>query len=955
MMKKYLLSTALVLSAFGLFAQDHGVCGADHVLQEQLQNPEAREKYDAFQEAILRYSQNPQVAVTREDGKRIIPVVFHILHDGGNENIGLNKVQQQLDVLNQDFQRLNPDTVNTPERFYGDTEYTHFTINSDSIMTFVDDSAYIRLYNLAGTSFAFHFNDGSGDFSDSLVANFDNVIEVNIPSSGDTADIASALTDAVNAQLGLEATYSRDTTFLQAPSFTVDGSTQASISYTSEPTFTTSWSGSETDTTYESQIMIVLFENASDPFEPTDTLEVYPADITYNVYDGAGLVTGTETFIEEGNLSLVITTVTIIHGDHLVAVNTSGLGYVDDVLVAGLWNVTSDIPQQGKYIPADCNIEFRLATKDPLGNCTDGVVRIFTSKTNDANNGTGFKGESYWNAFSYLNIWSISNIDMDVEGGGTTLGYAQFPASGLLSTDGIAVRADNIDENDQGGRTATHEVGHWLGLRHIWGDATCGSDDVLDTPIHNGPNFGICGNHPTLDPNNFGTSTYYAAPYNTPGCDPDNPDGEMFINYMDYSSDMCMNTYTLGQKARMDFTLHGDGNEDGIRSYMVSDENLEGTGTADPYIQSDCAPISLFYFQQSTGFALQQMICVGEDVRFEESAYNGAVDTYAWIFEGGDPATSSSSNPVVDYNNSGIYDVTLGVSNTVGSDSRTVENMVIVSSTTAQYQSSWGYVDSFWDEQAFNDDYVVFNQDGSDNKWEWYFGEDGGSTGWESIRMNNVDNGFSEVDELISPSYDLTTVNSPTLQFRYSGAAEDNTPADELRIMASDDCGESWSTRETFSGFELTNAGLVADSYRPSASSPWTDVSVSLGSFADESNVRIKFRWLSGNRSNHFYIDDITLAGSPLGMEDLERQIDLSIAPNPTTNSTAVTMSLPDAAKINLEIVDVLGRDARNILTRDMTNGTHKFDIDLSDYAAGVYYLRISVDNDMVIKKIVKN
>ena len=139
-----------------------------------------------------------------------------------------------------------------------------------------------------------------------------------------------------------------------------------------------------------------------------------------------------------------------------------------------------------------------------------------------------------------------------------------------------------------------------------------------------------------------------------------------------------------------------------------------------------------------------------------------------------------------------------------------------------------------------------------------------------------------------------------------------------------------------------------------SHSSPWTDVSVGLGSFANKSNVRIKFRWLSGNRSNHFYIDDITLAGSPLGMEDLERQIDLSIAPNPTSNTTSVTMSLPDAAKINLEIVDVLGRDARSVLTRDMTNGTHKFDINMSDYAIGVYYLRISVDNDMVVKKIVK-
>ena len=77
--------------------------------------------------------------------------------------------------------------------------------------------------------------------------------------------------------------------------------------------------------------------------------------------------------------------------------------------------------------------------------------------------------------------------------------------------------------------------------------------------------------------------------------------------------------------------------------------------------------------------------------------------------------------------------------------------------------------------------------------------------------------------------------------------------------------------------------------------------------------------------------------------------------PNPTTDLTSITMSLPDAAKVQMELVDVIGRDSRNILTRNMTNGTHKFDIDLSGYAIGVYYLRISVDNDMVVKKIVKN
>jgi PKD repeat protein len=478
---------------------------------------------------------------------------------------------------------------------------------------------------------------------------------------------------------------------------------------------------------------------------------------------------------------------------------------------------------------------------------------------------------------------------------------------------------------------------------------------VLDTPVHNGPNYGVCGNNPAFLGQFGGTSTNYSTPYNFPGCDPANPDGEMFSNYMDYSSDVCQNTFTLGQKDRMDFTLHGDGTGPGIRSYLISAENLELTGVADPYTQPDCAPISLFYFQQSGGFATQQMICAGESVNFEESVYNGTVDNYLWTFEGGNPATDTDPSPNVIYDNPGTYDVSLQVSNTAGSNTRTENDMVIVSSNTAQFQNDWGYVDSFYGESGFLSNYVVFNRDNSVNKWEWFTGLDGGSTGSESVRMVNLDNQTSEVDELISPSYDLSTVSNATLKFRYSGAAVDNTPSDELRIMASDDCGETWSLRETISGFDLCNAGLVNQSYVPNSQSPWMDFDVSLGSFSNNNNVRIKFRWISGGRSNNFYIDDITLSASPLGMEDLEQMIGLSIAPNPTSDMTSISLDLVDGSDVTMEVVDVLGRSVRSILSRELSSGNHRVDLDMSKFNVGIYYLRITVGNNLIVKKIVRN
>lgn len=961
-MKRNLLIGALMLMVFGTTAQNHGQpghdhakCGADIVLQQQLQDPQVRAEYEAFQEAALRYAADPRVAVKRENGKRIIPVVFHILHEGGSENISRDRVLTQMEVLNQDFNRLNPDTVNTPERFYGDTEYTHFTFTGDAIESFLDDSAYIRLHNVSGTSFAFHFNDGNTPLNDSLVDNFDNVVDVNISSNPDTADLASALANSIDAQPGLNAVFTRDTTYFEAPNFLVDGAEVSELSYTTEHTFTTSWNGSDTDTTYSDTLTVVLFENASDPFEPTDTLEVFPADVTYDVFDTNGDVVSTETFTEEGFLELEFTTVAEVGGDFRVEVSTNGLGYVEPVLLAGYWNMTSTIVQTGSYIPANSNIEFRLATLDPMGNCTDGVVRVFTSKTNDANDGTGFKAESYWSSFKYLNVWVVRSISVRTDG--FTLGYAQFPCTGLPSTDGITVIAPNINQPDFGGRTATHEVGHWLNLRHVWGDALCGSDDVLDTPTAEEPNFGICGNHPTLDPNVGGGSTYFSTPYNVPGCDPDNPDGEMFMNYMDYSPDACQNTFTLGQKARMDFVLEGDGTELGCRSFLVSEQNLQETGVADPYEPSECAPISDFYFQQGSNFATTKMICEGEDVRFFEAAYNGEIEEYDWAFDGGDPETSTSSNPQIDYNTPGTYDVTLTVSNDQGADTRTAEAMVIVSSNEAQFQNNWGYVESFWSEEDFLSDYVVFNQDGSDNKWEWFNGVDGGSTGDESARMFNFENRVSEVDELISPSYDLSTLDNPTLKFRYSGAAYDNTPEDELEIRFSDNCGESWGApRLTLSDFELTNSGLVSESYRPNASSVWTDVTVNPGaSVSNSSNVRVMFRWISGGRGNNFYIDDITFSSGPIGMEDLERITDLKIAPNPTLDMTAVSMNLADAAHVRLELVDMLGRDVQQLYSSEMGSGQHRFDVDLSSFDSGVYFLRIHVDKDMMMRKVVKN
>lgn len=183
---------------------------------------------------------------------------------------------------------------------------------------------------------------------------------------------------------------------------------------------------------------------------------------------------------------------------------------------------------------ADTEIEFCLASQDPSGNPTDGILRIPTTVssfgTTDNVKFTSSGGSDAWPRGDYLNFW-VCNI------GGGILGYAQFPG-GAAATDGVVCGYQYVGNIGTAtapfnlGRTATHEVGHWLNLYHIWGDGNCNVDDqVTDTPNSDNPNYGCATGHVSCSTT------------------------DMVENYMDYSDDACMNLFTQGQKTRMQALL----------------------------------------------------------------------------------------------------------------------------------------------------------------------------------------------------------------------------------------------------------------------------------------------------------------------------------------------------------------------------------------------------------------
>lgn len=210
---------------------------------------------------------------------------------------------------------------------------------------------------------------------------------------------------------------------------------------------------------------------------------------------------------------------------------------------------TSKTPAVFRPVAADVEIEFQLAISDPQRRNTTGIIRKYTPVESwEANDKMKFDeemGSSAWDTKNYLNIW-VCNLNR-------VAGYATLPG-GPAEKDGVVLTIGAFGTGGGGGfnmgKTAVHEVGHWLNLRHVWGDDYCGDDFVHDTPKQSGYNIGCptgtlvsCGNAPA---------------------------GDMYMNYMEFTDDACMNLFTEGQKDRMR-ALFATG---GIRNAMLRSPGL---------------------------------------------------------------------------------------------------------------------------------------------------------------------------------------------------------------------------------------------------------------------------------------------------------------------------------------------------------------------------------------------
>ncbi len=261
----------------------------------------------------------------------------------------------------------------------------------------------------------------------------------------------------------------------------------------------------------------------------------------------------------DGNIITIPVVVHVIYSNTNENISDAQIQSQIDVLNEDFRRTNSDADNKWSQA-ADTQIEFALATVDPNGNTTTGITRKSSSTTawgtNDAMKRSSQGGVDPWDSSEYLNMW-VCNI------GSGLLGYAQFPG-GSAATDGVVMGPNYFGSSDKGsgfylsspfdkGRTTTHEVGHFLNLRHIWGDGACGVDDfVTDTPSSDAANYGCASTHTSCG------------------------SLDMVENYMDYSDDSCMNLFTAGQTTRMRTVLEAGGSR---RALALSDKFGGGTTT----------------------------------------------------------------------------------------------------------------------------------------------------------------------------------------------------------------------------------------------------------------------------------------------------------------------------------------------------------------------------------------
>ena len=485
-------------------------------------------------------------------------------------------------------------------------------------------------------------------------------------------------------------------------------------------------------------------------------------------------------------------------------------------------------------------------------------------------------------------------------------------------------------------RTLSHEVGHCMGLYHTFQGGCSGSSCATS-----GDN---CCDTPPVAADTYGCS----ATQNTCNTDANGPDPwagndmeDQIENYMSY--DMCQNMFSQNQKTRMNTYLNSTSTSTGLKQ-LTTPANLAFTGTADPYGPVTCAPIADFTYNK-------EFICEGGSVTFTDISYNAVPTGWNWTFTGGTPSISAVSNPTITYNTAGTYSVTHEPSTTAGSDVITKSNIITVSSLTADYVGP--IIDGFENTTQFNNDWILGN--GSD-AYNWENTTLAAATGSRSIRINNysVPSSSSDIDYIVSPSFDLSASSNKTVKFKVAFAKKVAGNTDRLMVYYSLDCGANWLLKMPITTGNLVTAPNQANAFIPNASQ-WVEKSMDFTSIGTSTNIRFKFQFESGG-GNNIYLDDINIGGFVGVDEFLDNIGSFNVYPNPTQSNAQISFNLTkDVKNLNIKVKNILGQVVANVVNGQSFNiGKYTLKIDEErKLSSGIYFIEFSADKNSRTQKLI--